>query len=118
MRKEGGRLPEYVILVTLQSICQAIHQLHTYGVIHGHIKTNNIFVRPNGEVKLGDYGISKVIPKAGEESLAAKQCSLSYTSPEKLKDNSHSDKCDIWALGCVIHEMCLMRKTFSLENQN
>ena len=74
---------------------------------------------PDGTIKLGDYGISKVIAKAGEESLAAvKRNQINYTSPEQLTDNEFSEKGDIWALGCVVHEMCLMRKTFREDKKN
>lgn len=76
------------------------------------MKSANIFF-VGGEAKIGDMNISKIT----DNGFAKTQTGTPYyTSPEIWKGQKYDNKCDIWALGCIIYEMCCMMPPFRAED--
>jgi len=86
-------------------IASGLLYAHSRDVMHLDLKPKNIFVKANGTLKLGDFGISKVfLAQDKEKTLKDKGAgTLYYMSPEQVKGEFLSGKSDIWALGCIIH---------------
>ena len=72
--------------------------------MHRDLKPGNIFLDANYNVKLGDFGLSRVM---GTESVFAYTHvgTPYYMSPEQISDQKYNEKSDIWSLGCIIYEM-------------
>lgn len=53
-----------------------------------------------------------------EQTMQTKICSQYYASPEFYSQSKMDQKTDIWALGCILHEMCCLKETFSEEGRD
>ncbi|RYG43338.1 hypothetical protein EON68_00565, partial [archaeon] len=92
-------------------VALAIHYMHENKVLHRDIKTQNIFLLGNGRLVLGDLGISKVLD--GTMQFAKTQIGTPYyMSPELFKNMPYNHKSDVWALGCVLYELCTLVHPF------
>ena len=109
--------PEGKILNWFVQICLALKHIHDRKILHRDLKTQNIFLMRNGTVKLGDFGIAKVL----DHTTAFTKTSIGtpyYLSPEICQGKSYNAKSDIWALGCVLYEMCTRKHPFDSNNIN
>lgn len=99
---------EKFIWKTAYQILKGLKGLHQNNIIHRDLKCANIFFV--GDVaKIGDMNISKIT----DNGFATTQTGTPYyTSPEIWKGLKYDYKCDIWALGCIIYEMCCMLPPF------
>ncbi len=65
-------------------------------------------------VKIGDFGISKVLSsKSKANTVVGTPC---YISPELCEGKPYNQKSDIWALGCVLYELCTLQRAFDAPN--
>jgi len=114
---EESRLLEWFIQVTL-----ALHALHQKKILHRDLKTQNIFLtgcraRSQFALKLGDFGIAKVLNSTLE--LAKTQIGTPfYMSPELINNKPYSYKSDIWGLGCVLYEIVNGQRAFDAQSLN
>lgn len=92
-------------------ILQGVKDLHSTiikeeGIIHRDLKPDNIMIDENLNVKIIDYGLSKIIDFSSITSTGTQIGSPLYMSPEQLKDSKHIDyRADIYALGIILYEM-------------
>jgi len=109
------KIEEEIIWDWFFQICSAIKYIHSRNTLHRDIKSQNIFLTKKGQIKLGDFGISKVL----ENSMDYAKTSLGtpyFLSPEICSGNKYNFKTDIWMLGCVLYELTCLRKPFEAEN--
>ncbi|KAL5008631.1 hypothetical protein ScPMuIL_014212, partial [Solemya velum] len=106
---------EEVVRWYLFQLLSALVYIHKNDILHRDIKTMNIFTTKTDLLKLGDFGISKVLdPKGGmAQSMVGTPY---YMSPEIVKGDRYDYKSDIWALGCVLFEVLTLTKTFQATN--
>ena len=96
-------------------LCMALDYIHCKNIIHRDLKPQNIFMTSKRVLRLGDFGISKVLEK--DESLARTNCGTPwYQSPQVWKNKPYSNTTDIWSLGCILYELCMLRPTFKANN--
>ena len=96
-------------------ICLSLEYVHARRVIHRDLKAQNIFLTGNLTIKLGDFGISKVL----ENSAAAAQTVVGtpyYMSPEACQSQPYTSKCDVWSLGVILYELCSLKYPFAGNN--
>ena len=86
-------------------------------VLHRDLKTQNIMLSGPQQrtVKLGDFGIAKVLGSRGEMANTMVG-TPHYLSPELCQGQVYDQKSDVWALGCVLYEMAALRKPFDASN--
>eukprot|EP00048_Salpingoeca_helianthica_P005629 m.89750 g.89750 ORF g.89750 m.89750 type:complete len:709 (-) comp13672_c0_seq2:22-2148(-) len=98
------------ILDWFVQLTMALQHIHERKVLHRDLKTNNIFLR-NHVIKLGDFGIARVLANTFDEATTFAGTPY-YMSPEALQCAGYNSKSDIWALGCVLFELCCLRHAF------
>lgn len=83
----------------------ALDYIHSHHVVHRDIKSSNIFLSTCRTVKIGDFGISKQLNSTQDKAMTLVGTPY-YLSPEVCKNEPYTYKADIWALGCVLYELC------------
>ncbi|XP_049305420.1 serine/threonine-protein kinase Nek8 isoform X3 [Bactrocera dorsalis] len=92
---------------------EVFSKLHHPNIIRD-LKTANVFLNKRGIVKIGDFGISKIM---NTKVLAQTVLGTPYYfSPEMCEGKEYDHKSDIWALGCILGEMCCLKKSFAASN--
>ena len=85
-------------------------------VLHRDLKPANVFLDENQDVKLGDFGLARVLHH--DTSFAKTFVGTPYyMSPEQMSKNLYNEKSDIWSLGCLVYEMCALVPPFTAPNQ-
>ena len=102
--KHGAPFPESTIRTWAQSLASALDYLHqTVLLLHRDIKPSNVFLTRDNNVKLGDFGLSKLLSHAKE--LAHSQVGTPlYMAPELCAGKPYDRAADVWAFGCTIFE--------------
>ncbi|XP_024424722.2 serine/threonine-protein kinase Nek1 isoform X3 [Desmodus rotundus] len=113
--QKGVLFPEDQILDWFVQICLALKHVHDRKILHRDIKSQNIFLTKDGTIQLGDFGIARVLNSTVE---LARTCigTPYYLSPEICENKPYNNKSDIWALGCVLYEMCTLKHAFEAGN--
>uniref|UniRef100_A0A3Q1BM33 non-specific serine/threonine protein kinase n=1 Tax=Amphiprion ocellaris TaxID=80972 RepID=A0A3Q1BM33_AMPOC len=113
--QKGILFSEEQILDWFVQICLALKHVHDRKILHRDIKSQNIFLTKDGTVQLGDFGIARVLNSTVE---LARTCigTPYYLSPEICENKPYNNKSDIWALGCVLYEMCTLKHAFEAGN--
>ena len=103
----------------------ALPLIHTQGVIHRDLKPQNIRVRPDGTVKVLDFGLAKVSQTEASNANDATMTSDNFTraglvlgtapymSPEQARGQSVDQRADIWAFGVIVYEMLTGTRLFT-----
>jgi serine/threonine-protein kinase len=126
LRIARGPMPLDEALSVARQIADALEAAHDSGVIHRDLKPANIKVRPNGAVKVLDFGLAKAIEGPRQDDLQNSPTITSpamtaaglilgtaaYMSPEQAKGRQVDHRADIWAFGCVLYEMLSGRRAF------
>jgi Tol biopolymer transport system component len=122
-----GPLPLDEALPIARQIAEALEGAHEQGIIHRDLKPANIKVRPDGTVKVLDFGLAKAAEPALSSSagvmnsptlsIHATQAGLilgtaAYMSPEQARGRAVDKRADLWAFGCVLFEMLTGKRAF------
>jgi serine/threonine protein kinase/Tol biopolymer transport system component len=105
-------------------VASALSAAHAAGIVHRDIKPENVMLRPDGLVKVLDFGLAKLaMPASDEASGASTQTILrtevgtvlgtvAYMSPEQARGQEVDARTDIWSLGVILYEMIAGRSPF------
>jgi len=105
-------LTEYITKTTLTcqdikrlgiDICSALELCDKHNIVHRDIKPDNIFVSDNGDFKLGDFGIARVIEQTTME--LSKKGTYTYMAPEVYKGEDYNSSVDIYSVGMVLYRL-------------
>jgi 5'-AMP-activated protein kinase, catalytic alpha subunit len=111
------RLKEDVAKAIFKQIIEGLSYCHSKQILHRDIKLDNILLDSKGEVKICDFGISKVVKK-GE--IMTEQCGTpAYIAPEFLRDKGYTGfAADIWSAGVVLYAMLYGTVPFKANNMS
>jgi len=96
------------------SLCGAVSHAHGRLVLHRDIKPTNILVGENKQIKLIDFGVAGNIDEGGNAADVA-PLTRAYAAPEQLEGQAVSVATDIYALGCVLHEVLAGKRASNAE---
>src|SRR2546426_9539243 len=131
-----GAIPLAEALPLARQIADALQAAHEQGIIHRDLKPANIKVRPDGTVKVLDFGLAKLAESSSAASGPGLALSLSptittpammtgvgvilgtaaYMAPEQAKGRAADTRSDVWAFGCVLYEMLTGKRAFEGED--
>src|SRR5215204_271375 len=123
-------LPLTQALDVAAQVAGALAAAHTAGVLHRDVKPENIMLRPDGYVKVLDFGLAKLagggVQTGNEASTVARvetnpgvvMGTVQYMSPEQTRGRTMDARTDIWSLGIVLYEMITNRTPFESETQS
>jgi Tol biopolymer transport system component len=132
-----GPIPIAEALSLAKQIAEALETAHEQGIIHRDLKPANVKVRPDGTVKVLDFGLAKAMEPACAQGTSAGQAHTSmsptltspalmtgvgtilgtaaYMAPEQAKGTFVDKRVDIWAFGVVLHEMLTGQHLFTAD---
>ena len=129
-----GAIPIDEALPIAKQIAEALEAAHEQGIIHRDLKPANIKVRPDGTVKVLDFGLAKALEPTGARSAshamsptittpAMTQAGIilgtaAYMAPEQAKGRAVDKRADIWAFGVVLYEVLTGRRLFDAEDMS
>ncbi|QDT05665.1 Serine/threonine-protein kinase PknB [Rubripirellula lacrimiformis] len=107
---KGGQLAPQHALAIVPHLCDALQYAHDKGVVHRDIKPENILMSVDGNVKIADFGLSRILGnETQQQSLTATHQIMGtprYMAPEQMEGTHNVDhRADIYSLGVVIYEM-------------
>jgi serine/threonine protein kinase len=125
-RIKQGPVPLEEALGIARQIADALEAAHEKGVVHRDLKPGNIKIKPDGIVKVLDFGLAKVAPVSTGDSSAEATATLTtrgmilgtaaYMSPEQARAQAVDKRTDIWAFGVVLYEMLTGKRLFKGED--
>ena len=128
-----GPMPLDEALPIAKQIAEALEAAHEQGIIHRDLKPANIKLRPDGTVKVLDFGLAKALEPAGAHGSMPRRRrpsrlpammtgvgvllgTAAYMSPEQAKGRPADKRSDVWAFGAVLYEMLTGRRAFDGED--
>jgi serine/threonine-protein kinase len=109
-----GRLAVFV------DVCDAVRYAHRNLVIHRDLKPSNILVTADGQVKLLDFGIAKLLDDTSDETTRTELRAMTpeYAAPEQVRGEPVTTATDVYALGAVLYELLTGRKAQQVERRS
>jgi len=106
-------------LALFQKACDAVHHAHKSLIVHRDLKPSNIIVMPNGELKLLDFGIAKLLDDSDADDRLTRTgmqvLTPAYAAPEQLMNRDITTATDVYALGIVLYELLSGRRPFEVR---
>jgi predicted Ser/Thr protein kinase len=105
---KGARWDERTILELIEKVARGLASSHEKGVIHRDLKPANIIISPDGEPKVGDFGLAHVLDSGAELTRTGTAVGTPlYMSPEQVRGESRaiSPRTDVYALGTILYEL-------------
>jgi NIMA (never in mitosis gene a)-related kinase 10 len=116
LKERNELLKENRIWNIFLQIVRALNYLHKEKhIVHRDLTSNNIMLGEDDKITITDFGLAKL-----KESDCSKMLSvvgtMFYSCPEIIKNEPYNEKADIWALGCVLYELCCLEPPFFTSN--
>lgn len=106
---------ENQILDWFTQLCLAMKHVHDRKILHRDIKGQNIFMTKANTIKLGDFGIARVLNKTQDKARTVVGTPY-YLSPEIIENKPYSFKSDVWSMGVLLYEMCALTPPFTANS--
>ncbi len=119
VRLYEGALPVEEVLSIARQVSEALTAAHDRGVVHRDLKPANIHVRPDGAVKVLDFGLAKstsahtTMESQSVTTTGSIMGTAPYMSPEQARGQEVDRRSDIWSFGCTVFELLTGQRVFS-----
>ncbi|KAG8179992.1 hypothetical protein JTE90_007960 [Oedothorax gibbosus] len=114
-KQNGVPFSDHRVIKWFIEISLALQYIHHKNILHRDLKSQNVFLTKSKVIKIGDFGISRVLK--GPEELAKTAIGTPYyISPEICQRKPYNYKSDIWALGCLLFEMATLEHAFQAQD--
>ena len=118
-KTEKEHIPEDQVWKIFTQVVLALREWHRHKggkILHRDIKPGNLFLDADNNVKLGDFGLSRIM---GTGSLYAytNVGTPYYMSPEQISEEKYDEKSDIWSAGCILYEIASLKPPFEATTQ-
>ena len=107
-----GQLPIGKSLSVAKQICEGLAEAHRLGVVHRDLKSNNIMIDKEGNVRIMDFGIARSLEAKGITGAGVMIGTPEYMSPEQVEGKEVDQRSDIYSLGVILYEMVTGRVPF------
>ena len=110
-KDRGELIDQKLITDIILQICLGLKEIHDHKIIHRDLTPDNIFINENNKIKIGDFGVSKMLSthKKYAKSYAGK---LHYNAPEIETNEKYDYKVDIYSLGCIMYELFTLNEYY------
>ena len=115
-KSKNEPINEDLIWMLFIKITLGLAAIHKIKILHRDLKTLNIFLTKDLDVKIGDLGVAKILSHSGTFAKTLIGTPY-YLSPELCEEKPYNDKSDIWALGCILYELCTFKHPFNAKSQ-
>jgi len=113
--KQGRRIGDEQVLEWFTQGILALKYLHELRILHRDLKSQNMFLTAENRLKIGDFGISRILGSAGAFARTVIGTPY-YMAPEVCSERPYSWGSDIWAMGCVMYEMYALEVPFQAKS--
>eukprot|EP00048_Salpingoeca_helianthica_P017567 m.237882 g.237882 ORF g.237882 m.237882 type:complete len:523 (+) comp21461_c0_seq1:196-1764(+) len=108
------------VMAWLAQTCDALLLIHKEGMLHRDIKLANMFLTQDDQIKIGDFGIARVLDH-NAINISARTCRTPvgtpmYMAPELCQGKAYGQKADMWALGCALYELMTFTPAFNAQS--
>ncbi len=107
-----GQLPIGKSISIAKQICEGLAEAHRLGVVHRDLKSNNIMIDKEGNVRIMDFGIARSLEAKGITGAGVMIGTPEYMSPEQVEGKEVDQRSDIYSLGIILYEMMTGRVPF------
>ncbi len=104
------------VLRLMTGLLEAIAHAHEKNVWHRDIKPANIMIDTNGQIKLADFGVSRIADNNERSRIGTMVGTLNYMSPEQIRNDGVSWRADIFAAGVILYQFLTGKQPFSGED--
>jgi tetratricopeptide (TPR) repeat protein/tRNA A-37 threonylcarbamoyl transferase component Bud32 len=107
-----GQLPIGKSISIANQVCEGLAEAHRLGVVHRDLKSNNIMIDKEGNVRIMDFGIARSLEAKGITGAGVMIGTPEYMSPEQVEGKEVDQRSDIYSLGVILYEMVTGRVPF------
>lgn len=118
-KRNNDYIAEDVVWKIFMQLALALRECHHRAqrkILHRDIKPGNIFLDASTNVKIGDFGLSRVLSDESQYAFTHVGTPY-YMSPEQMVDAKYNEKSDIWSAGCVLYEIAALKPPFQAGSQ-
>jgi hypothetical protein len=124
-RIASGPIALHEALVIARQLADALQAAHDRGIVHRDLKPANVKVRPDGTVKVLDFGLAKALAAEAVDVTEVDPAqttrgmvlgTVPYMAPEQARGAATDERADVWAFGVVLYEMVTGRSPFAGES--
>ena len=109
--RQGSLSPERTAAIGA-TLAEALASVHDHAIVHRDVKPSNILMTADGEARLGDFGIARLLDASTLTVAGTTLGTAAYMAPEQLEDHQVGPGADIWSLGMVLLECLTGHRTY------
>lgn len=113
---EHGPLSAPQAIAAASQVCDALETLHSRSLVHRNLKTQNILLTRNGQVKITDAGLSGLLSESGLSRTHVMVGRFHYIAPEQVRGQAAGPESDLYSLGILLYQMLTNQPPFDARD--